>query len=210
MIVFWLVMLLYIVDEPISEWKVLLEDKAEASTSAYATIYKTLTHRRIPLRVAAVRVRSDLLLTEAVNSRLEIRERSYTMYVSVFPYGTSLYVGWTMWRRRRGYLLIGHFLKDLVGGLIGRSGSINQALRTETIRAMREAAHAAVREGVEAAVSGIDVPLAATFGQNLPVQDLRSAAVPASVTLHPQARVPRPARDSPGEPSPPDPIQPRD
>ncbi|TDB75298.1 hypothetical protein E1264_40045, partial [Actinomadura sp. KC216] len=174
--VFWLVLLLSQTEEPIAEWRTLLENKAAAADSAYAAIYGSLARRRIPVNVTAMRIRSDILAPEVVNNRLVIVERHYSAYVSVFAYGTSLYVGWMMWRNRRGYLLIGTFIKDLVGSILGRSGLINQMLRTERVRATREAVHSAVREGVEVAVQGIEVPLAATFGQDLPIQDLMPSA----------------------------------
>lgn len=156
--------------EPISEWRTLLEGKAAAATSSYAAIYGALSSRAYPLRIDASRIRSDLLAPEAVNSRLVITERSYIAYVSVFEYGTSLYVGWMMWRDRRGITLFAIFIKDLLGGIVGRTGSANQMLRTERIRAMREAVHAAVREGVDTAVRGIDVPIVSTFGHELPIK----------------------------------------
>ncbi|MEV4823237.1 adhesin [Micromonospora sp. NPDC049274] len=172
--VFWVVLLASKVDEPIAEWKTLVEDRYQAADSAYAAIYGTLRHRGFPLHANAVRIRSDLLAPETVNNRLLIQHRNYSIYVSVFPYGSSLYLGWMMWRSRRGGALIGHFVKDLIGGMLGRTGSINQMLRTEWVRAMREAVHAAVREGAEVAMQGAVVPLAATFGQEIPVQDLRA------------------------------------
>jgi NADH:ubiquinone oxidoreductase subunit 6 (subunit J) len=175
-VVFWVVLLASRIDEPIDEWKSLVEDKYAAATSAYAAIYGSLRRRSIPVNANAMRIRSDVLDPEIVNNRLVITERSYTVYVSVFPFGTSLYLGWMMWRSRRGATLIGHFVKDMVGGIIGRAGIVNQMLRTEKVRAMREAVHSAVREGAEVAVQGIEVPIAATFGQDVPVQDLRTAA----------------------------------
>jgi hypothetical protein len=184
-VAFWLVLLGARIDEPIAEWKTLIQDRFAAADSAYAAIYATLRGRGIPVDASAERVRSDVLGREVVNNRLVITERAYAVFVTVFPYGTSLYAGWTMWRRRRGVTILGYFLKDLVGGFAGRSGAINQMLRTERVRAMREAVHAAVREGVEAAVQGIDVPLTTAFGQDLPVHDLtlapgRSPVPPAS------------------------------
>jgi uncharacterized protein YbjQ (UPF0145 family) len=175
-VTFWLVLLGARVDEPIAEWKTLIEDRFAAADSTYAAIYGTLRGRGIPVEAFAERVRSDVLGREVVNNRLVITERSYTVFVTVFPYGTSLYTGWTMWRRRRGVTILGHFLKDLVGGFAGRAGAVNQMLRTERVRAMREAVHAAVREGAEAAVQGVDVPLTAAFGQELPVYDLSAPA----------------------------------
>jgi uncharacterized protein YbjQ (UPF0145 family) len=173
-VAFWVVLLASRIDEPIGEWKTLVEDKFAAADSAYATIYGSLGRRSIPVQANAMRVRSDILSPEVVNNRLLITERSYTVYVSVFGYGTSLYIGWSMWRSRRGATLIGHFIKDMIGGIIGRAGSINQLLRTERVRAMREAVHSAVREGADVAIQGIEVPIAATFGGDVPVQDLRA------------------------------------
>jgi hypothetical protein len=187
-IVFWVALLLPELPEPIAEWKTLLEDKAAAATSAYAAIYGSLKQRRrIPVAVAAVRVRSDVLAREVVNNRLIIADRGYVVYVSVFEYGTSLYVGWMMWRNRRGYQLIGTFLKDLVGGFLGRTGVISQMLRTEKPRAMREAVHSAVREGVEVAVRGVEVSMISTFGQDIVIQDLTLPGTPTSSPLPPAA-----------------------
>jgi hypothetical protein len=174
-IVFWLVLLLVRIQEPVAEWKTLIEGKAAAAESSYAAIYHSLSRRRIPVGVTANRIRSDVLTAESVNNRLLITERTYIAYVSVFAFGTSLYVGWTMWRSRRGFTLVGQFVKDLVGGLLGRGGIVNQMLRTERVRAMREAVHSAVREGVDAAVAGINMPIAATFGYELPIE---STSVP--------------------------------
>jgi hypothetical protein len=175
-IVFWVVLLAARIDEPIAEWKTLLEDRWQDADSGYAAIYGTLRRRGIPVEAHAVRVRSDLLPPEVVNNRLQITDRNYQIHVSVFAYGSSLYLGWTMWRSRRGATLIGHFLKDLVGGMFGRAGSINQMVRTERVRALREAVHAAVREGAEVAAQGLVVPMAATFGAEVPVRDLRAQA----------------------------------
>ncbi len=187
--VFWVVLLLVKIQEPVAEWKTLIEGKAAAAESSYAAIYQSLARRRIPVGVSARRIRSDLL-AESVNNRLIITERSYLAYVSVFPFGTSLYVGWTMWRDRRGYSLIGQFVKDLVGAMLGRTGIINQMLRTERVRAMREAVHSAVREGVDAAVEDIELPIVATFGYDIPIETMSATAtVPAMPPGGPAHRV---------------------
>ena len=179
-IVFWVVLLVVRIQEPVAEWKTLIEGKAAAAESSYAAIYHSLARRRIPVGVSASRIRSDLLTAESVNNRLLITERSYVAYVSVFAFGTSLYVGWTMWRSRRGVTLVGQFVKDLIGGLLGRSGIVHQMLRTERVRAMREAVHSAVREGVDAAVEGINMPIATTFGYEIPIESMAATApVPA-------------------------------
>ncbi|MEU9999312.1 hypothetical protein [Streptomyces sp. NPDC050848] len=216
-IAFWIVLLAAHINEPVSEWKTLLEDKHAASSSAYAAIYGALARRQIPVSAVPVRIRSDIM-PEVVNNRLVIKSGRYIAYVTVFGYGTSLYVGWTMWRNRSGAVIIGHFLKDLVGGMFNRTGSINQMLRTEKPRAMREAVHSAAREGVETAVQGIEVPLVSTFGQEPPIQSGATAteqatkngsgpvpgAAPgtAGPAMAPPVNQPYPAPQVPGPPPP--------
>lgn len=173
--IFWAVLLFSQMQEPISEWRTLIEDKSRAASSAYAVIYGALGRRQVPVHSAALRIRSDILTQEIVNNRLTISDREYVAYVSVFEYGTSLYVGWSMFRARRGTALIGRFIKDILGGFLGRTGLISQMLRTERARAMREAVHSAVREGVDVAIEGIEVPIAATFGHDVEIQSLTGA-----------------------------------
>jgi hypothetical protein len=191
-LLFWFVMLFTRTQEPIAEWRSMIEERAAAATSAYAAIYGSLRRRQIPLSPVAMRVRSDILGKESVNNRLVITERGYTAYVSVFPYGTSLYVGWLMFRNRRGYQLIFTFLKDALGSVFGRSDLVSQMLRTEKIRAMREALHYAAREGVDIAIRGIDVPLVATFGYDVPIQDLEAPMPSGSVGYGAPAPAPAP------------------
>ena len=109
--------------------------------------------------------------------------------MSVFGYGTSLYVGWMMWRSRRGATLIATFIKDLFGSPLRRAGMVSQMLRTEKVRAMREAVHMAVREGVDVAVAGLEVSILQTFGQELPIE--------ADAGLSGGAPVPVPAQPQP-------------
>lgn len=126
------------------------------------------------------RIRSDIA-PEVVHNRLVVTSGRYVAYVTVFAFGTSLYVGWTMWRSRSGAVVIGHFVKDIVASMLNRAGSLNQMLRTDRPRAMREAVHSAAREGVEIAIRGIEVPLAWTFGQEPPVQSAPTPAAPSGV-----------------------------
>ncbi|MFD5901191.1 hypothetical protein ACFWHG_06770 [Streptomyces microflavus] len=201
---FWVIFLSEGKDEPISEWKSLVEDRGDAAELAYAAIQGSLSRRRMPLASSPERIRSDLG-PEIVSHRLVIGYGPYIAYVTVFAYGTSLYLGWTMWRRRTGISYVGTFWKDVLGGVLGRTGTVNQMLRTEGARAMREAVHSAVREGVEAVATSLDRPAAATFG----------AAPPPGRTTPPASLVPpappRPAAEPhmpPAPPSPPTPPSP--
>ncbi|MEV6348468.1 adhesin [Actinoplanes sp. NPDC051851] len=177
-LIFWVVLLASRVEEPITEWKALIEDRYATADSVYAAVYGTLRRRGVPVDATAVRIRSDLLASEAINNRLVITDGAYQINITIFPYGSGLYLGWTMRRTRRGVILIGHFLRDLAAGMTGRTPAITELLQVERVRAMREAVHAAVREGADVAIQGVSVPLAATFGGEVPVHDFRTATAP--------------------------------
>ncbi|MEN3584639.1 hypothetical protein AAH978_10870 [Streptomyces sp. ZYX-F-203] len=137
---FWLVVLLSREPEPIAEWRVLLAEREGRKEHAHEGIRKVLRARGFPVRV-----------TEE-QGRLVLRERGYVAYISVFGYGTSLYLGWMMWRSRRGYQLIGRLLGDMWESVRGQNQIDHQILRSERARAMREAVHMASREGLMVAL----------------------------------------------------------
>jgi hypothetical protein len=86
-----------------------------------------------------------------------------------------------MWRSRRGYTLIGNFIAGVVGGILGRNGPESSMVRTERMRAMREAVHAACREGLGTAIEGVDVPVSFGFPQGLPpLVDESATAAPVT------------------------------
>ncbi|AEV87206.1 Major cell-surface adhesin PAc [Actinoplanes sp. SE50] len=197
-IVFWTVLLAVRIDEPVGEWTTLLEERWQGADSAYAAIYATLRRRGIPVEVDAVRLRSDLLPPEVVDNRLLIADRDYRIAVSIFPYGSGLSVGWTMWRGRRGATVLGNFLRDVGAGMVGQGVRAEDLLRGERVRALREAVHAAVREGAEVAAQGLVVPIGPAFGAEVPILDLRTsvpafpafAAPPAPPATAPPATAP--------------------
>ncbi|MFC5803938.1 hypothetical protein [Streptomyces formicae] len=139
-VVFWIVLLMTRLPEPVGEWRVLLADRTDRVHSVYSTIAQTLSARRYPIAPAAH------------GTRITLNDPPYTAYVSVFNYGTSLYLGWMMWRSRRGTDLMGQFITDFFRGLRGENGIEHQLLRSEGARAMREAVHLACREGLMVAL----------------------------------------------------------
>ncbi|PGH48711.1 adhesin [Streptomyces sp. Ru87] len=164
--VFWLILLATRCTEPIAEWRVLLTDRMDSAPAVYSQIAGTLAGRKSPLRVDTHRIRMNDVGT--VSSRLRLTEGPYAVYVSVFPYGTSLYLGWTMWRSRRGAKLIGQYIADLFRGMAGQHSAELEVMRSERPRAMREAVHLACREGLFVAVENRAVPDDYGFPQGLP------------------------------------------
>jgi hypothetical protein len=133
-VVFWVVLLRSKVTEPIGEWRTLLADRAGQSESYYRMINAVLHRRQLNTKGSPVK------------HTIELSEHEYHTYVTVFPYGTSLYVGWQMWRRRTGAQLVKRALVDLVKG----ANLVTVMLRTDRARAVREAVHLACREAVYA------------------------------------------------------------
>lgn len=178
-VVFWGVLLVTKLTEPIAEWRVLLADRGDRAESAYSHIFGVLWRRQFPLRWRVRRIHTG---SNSVSNRLVVCHGPYTAYVSVFAYGSSLYLGWTMWRSRRGVALVGQFFKDLVQGLTGRHDMEREMMRTEPVRAMREAVHAACREGLLVAAEGQWVPTEYGFPQGLPpLEELDFAEAPVPV-----------------------------
>jgi hypothetical protein len=175
--------------DPLSEWQLMLDGKAASADSAYAAIYGTLRTRQMPVSVTTRRFRTAG--DPSVNNFLVVGDAHVYVYVSVFAYGTSLYLGWTMWRRRLPVVLLYRWFVDTVGGMFGRHSEFAGQLASNRDRALREAVHSAVREGIDAVNYGVDVPVAATFGYEVPVETLGApTAGPASMAPQPPYAAP--------------------
>jgi hypothetical protein len=192
-IAFLIVLLVSGVTEPIGEWRALLADRAGQSESYYRMIAAVLKRRELPI---ALRARSIQLSTAGrpVKHTIVLSEGEYQTYVTVFPYGTSLYVGWQMWRRRSGWQLVRRALADRLTA----ANVVTAMLRTDRARAMREAVHLACREALYATA---DESLWAEAQQlRLPRVEQESALLapqPASPVVPPPAAAPPPVSQAP-------------
>ena len=144
-IAFLVVLLASKVTEPIGEWRTLLPNRAEQAESYYRVIAAVLRRRELPIvpQLRRVQLRTS---GRPVKHAMVLSEDSYQTYVTVFAYGTSLYVGWQMWRHRSGAQLIRRALIDRVTA----ANLVTAMLRTDRARAVREAVHLACREAVYA------------------------------------------------------------
>jgi hypothetical protein len=202
---FWLILLLTKLQEPISEWHVLLADRAAAADSVYNVIVGRARDRRLPLYPYTRRMPTSF---GAVSNRLVLVDGHYEAYVTVFPYGSGLYLGWTMWRSRRGFELIGRYFADVFRNMAGQLDPVARMLRTEQARAMREAVHAVCREGLHVAIDQIEVPDSYAFPHGLPPVEAvaisapmpMSAPIPVQTWAQPQA-VPQPQPNTPNPPT---------
>jgi hypothetical protein len=200
-VAFWLVLLLSRMPEPIAAWRVLLADREDRASSVYSQIRGSLRAGRSPLLIQERRMRVSGGGGEAgVSNRLVLSDGPYIAYVSVFGYGSSLYLGWMMWRSRRGATLMAQFVGDLVRGILGRNAPEEQMMRADRPQAMREAVHLACREGLFVAIEGLDVPDSYGFPQGLPPIEegfLSAAPSPAPTPAPPRPDV-APQHGGPG------------
>ena len=194
---FWLILLATKLQEPISEWHVLLADRAPAADSVYNVIVGQARDRSLPLYPYTRRMPTSF---GPVSNRLVLVDGHYEAYISVFPYGSGLYLGWTMWRSRRGAHLIGRYLADIFRNMGGQLDPVARMLRTEQARAMREAVHAVCREGLSVAIERTEVPDSYAFPQGLPPVETFAVSAPAPA--------PAPAVGAPAPQSAPSPVLP--
>lgn len=136
--------------EPIAEHARLLENRGDAAASAYEHVRQAAAARRSPAEVRPSTVAGvPVLLFEQYSERAMLL---------VQPYGSDLYVGWTMWRSRSTATLLLHFLRDTFGRF-APAPRFSAELRAAATRALRESVHSLSREGVAAALlAGEDVP----------------------------------------------------
>jgi len=155
--------------EAISSWWALVDNRADAADSAYAAIYSSVRDHNYPMACTPRRIRNEFQ-TRTARNYLVVSDGPYVAYASVFGYGTGLYMGWTMWRRRLPVIMFFSYLKQQVDVVSGRGTLFHLILRAEVVQAFREALHACVKEGLDVAIAGLDVPITATFGYDVPVE----------------------------------------
>ncbi|ONI86905.1 hypothetical protein ALI144C_09605 [Actinosynnema sp. ALI-1.44] len=175
--------------EAISEWCTLLAGKAAAADSVYSHIAGRLREREFPIYNYLTRRRTTL---GGTGNRLVLVDGYHYIYVSVFSYGTSLYLGWTMWRVRKGSVLLRQRLHGSAHG--AGTDPIGRILNLEQLKAMREAVHAICREALHTAVKDINVPEDYGFPSGLPpIENLPYSAAPQPGGEHtwPQQPAPR-------------------
>lgn len=140
-LLFLLTLLFSPLTDPVGEWRVLLRDRTDVEIES--------TYQRI---CAALARTFPHPVTQHGYGRLLLRAGDCRAVISVFRYGDGLCLGWQMARTRRGWWLIGRFLADVLGGPFGWSELSWSMRRPEYARAMREAVHAACREGLRTAI----------------------------------------------------------
>jgi hypothetical protein len=153
----------------VSAWDFLIDGRAGASESSYSMIAKSLLERRTPADVKPVRLINPHARGSANHLRVEIPQ--YEVWLSVFPYGEDLFVGWTMVRRNRLGGIFFRYLWERLLVLFGKSTDFHFQIAANDARALRDAVHNSARQGVELAIAGTNGPsISEAFGFEVPVQ----------------------------------------
>lgn len=186
-LIVFIVMLVAPSDELLSEWQLLLDGKAEIADSAYAVIFRVLRdQRRIPVSIQARR-RVTRQPVRGIRNFLLVRLGNYQVQVSVFAFGADLYMGWTLWRQQAPITIVLGWLSSLFRGNV----EFRTLLDVESVKALRESVHNALRQSIEAAAAELDVSIVATFGYDIPVEGRPESEKPTGTGM--SVPVPPPA-----------------
>jgi hypothetical protein len=127
----------------ISSWQVVVDGRARAADAAIRELRTELMHRLSGARVTVSDVKR--------NGRwvLRVRLRTYRCYVSIFPFGTDLFVGWAMLEEPNFWNVLGGWLSDLVRGRTW----FRRELRSYAPKALRDVVHHSTRVAVAVAAT---------------------------------------------------------
>jgi hypothetical protein len=149
-ILFWIIP----VPALLGQWTMLVENSADASGAAFENIAAAFRDHDIPLDLLDVRAVSPP--HECTRDYLELRRGRFSGFISCFPHGRDLYVGWTFFLRMSPGRLMLWSIGRSVQHMTRRGGDIQRALWFESTRALVAAMHSAALAGVSAAVSAPD------------------------------------------------------
>ena len=149
----------------LSEWKTLIEGKGTLAPEVFNHVAHSLKRREAPVTVTIKPLSQP---GHPQRDYLRVQHGILSGYVTCFPYGSDLYLGWTLWWRFSPL----HYLLMMAGRrwqvVTGRGTELHLLYRYDVAKAMRESMHVAAGEAV-AAANGL-LPL---------------APLPADVTVEP-------------------------
>jgi hypothetical protein len=156
----------------LSEWKISLDGKAAAATTAFEHIAWVIRQRETPLDT--MQVRRLNLAGEGSRDYLELRRGLFVGYIGCFAYGRDLYISWTFWVRVSPLRWLVMVIARIWQSITARGTDIYTTLRFDSARAMREAIHSAAREGLDVAVGGLPAQGQGTVGTVVSVVETAS------------------------------------
>jgi len=159
----------------LEQWSRLLSYEAPKAPQVFECMTRELDQHATPRDSLQVRALSPP--GEGRRDYLELRRGAYAAYISCFPHGNDLYVGWTFWIYMSPFRMLLMQIGRAIQNYTGRGNDMYQTLRYESTRATLSALRVCTSEGIREAVG--DAP---AYQVAVPEQ------VPALVQFNAQAR----------------------
>ena len=160
---FWLIP----VSALLGQWTVLVEGSRDTTKETFQRMSAAFSEHEV--QVDSLEVHTVLPAGEDAREYLELRRGRFRGFLSCFPHGHDLYLGWTFWLRmspaRLLLLILGRRLRNPGGG-----GDIDQALCAESARALVAAMHSATLAGSGDPMPGRGDPPPADPGRDAAVR----------------------------------------
>jgi hypothetical protein len=166
----WIVAWLFPVWVSLSEWRYMIDGKAEVAKAAFEHIGWAFKRRETP--VEQTRIQRLSLGRSASRDYLFVQEGVFRSYITCFAYGRDLFVGWTLWWRlsaARWYLIL---FQRYYQTFTLRGSELHTVLRYDSAKALREAVHGAAREGLDAASGLVAFAGAGTVGSDIAIEQI--------------------------------------
>jgi hypothetical protein len=138
----------------LTQWSLMVDHKSAAANTVFRHITSAFKQHATPLD--SLKIRNLAPPGEGGRDYLEARRNNYRGYVSCFPHGHDLYVGWTFWLRLSPLRLMTMVVERRIQNIAGRGDDVHQTLRFESARATVAALHSAALAGVDAATAELD------------------------------------------------------
>jgi len=133
----------------LGQWSRMLTFQAPAAGPALERVRQALARHATPHDNLGLRTLAPP--GEGRRDYLELRRGYFAGYVSCFPHGRDLYVGWTFWIYISPFRLFLARIGRRVQDYTGRGNDMYQTLRYESARAAIAALHTCTLEGVDIA-----------------------------------------------------------
>ncbi|MGL5830107.1 MAG: hypothetical protein ACRC0L_11135 [Angustibacter sp.] len=180
---------------PVSDWELLLDGFGDRAESSFIAIRRALAERKIAAEVDPF-IMPEVSEKDLFKFYIVVRQGKYVGLITARPYGTGLYLAWSLRYECRYWRLYLIGAKQAVGSLFKRTAGLSRLMEMEVDRALRETLHNCVRDGVESAVTGVAADLPSTLPP-APVVLTIPRSVPPRPPRHAQSSVPPPGAYQP-------------
>jgi zinc-ribbon domain len=134
----------------LSQWSRLLGLRAEVAGAAFEYIRQAVHRHATPYD--SFQTRTLLPPGEGVRRYLELRRGVFACYISCFPHGRDLYIGWSFWIYMSPFRVLTMKIGRQIQDWSGRGNDMYQTLRYESTRATVGAVHTCMLEGIDVAI----------------------------------------------------------